>query len=228
MPEYLTPGVYVEETSFRSRSIEGVPTSTFGMAGRTEYGPVPYYSRTGVDDGAGPALVTSFTEFERAFGGLEIGDETNYLAFAARAFFANGGRRLYVARVLDFTWTAPTRRPSTRRELRQLAVPAGAAALLRWRARWPGSVAERFASRSSFRRSKNILIGGGLKGVPPGAARRGRRGRGRTHPRRHRPGRGQRPGRDAAPRTTDLGLRGPGGGFEAVARLDRCSTSPWL
>ena len=34
MPEYLTPGVYVEETSFRSRSIEGVPTSTFGMAGR--------------------------------------------------------------------------------------------------------------------------------------------------------------------------------------------------
>ena len=35
MPEYLTPGVYVEETSFRSRSIEGVATSTFGMAGLT-------------------------------------------------------------------------------------------------------------------------------------------------------------------------------------------------
>ena len=42
MPEYLTPGVYVEETSFRSRSIEGVPTSTLGLAGRTQYGPVPY------------------------------------------------------------------------------------------------------------------------------------------------------------------------------------------
>lgn len=42
MPEYLTPGVHVEETSFRSRSIEGVPTSTFAMAGRTAYGPVPY------------------------------------------------------------------------------------------------------------------------------------------------------------------------------------------
>ena len=27
MPEYLTPGVYLEETSFRSRSIEGVPTA---------------------------------------------------------------------------------------------------------------------------------------------------------------------------------------------------------
>ena len=42
MPEYLTPGVYVEETSFRSRSIEGVATTTFGMAGLTRYGPVPY------------------------------------------------------------------------------------------------------------------------------------------------------------------------------------------
>ena len=42
MPEYLTPGVYLEETSFRSRSIEGVATSTFGMTGLTRYGPVPY------------------------------------------------------------------------------------------------------------------------------------------------------------------------------------------
>ena len=28
MPEYLAPGVYVEETSFRAKSIEGVGTST--------------------------------------------------------------------------------------------------------------------------------------------------------------------------------------------------------
>ena len=42
MPEYLTPGVYLEETSFRSRSIEGVPTSTFGMAGLARFGPVAY------------------------------------------------------------------------------------------------------------------------------------------------------------------------------------------
>ena len=33
MPEYLAPGVYVEEVSFRSKSIEGVPTSTTGWAG---------------------------------------------------------------------------------------------------------------------------------------------------------------------------------------------------
>ena len=35
MPEYLAPGVYVEEVSFRSKSIEGVPTSTTGFAGMT-------------------------------------------------------------------------------------------------------------------------------------------------------------------------------------------------
>ena len=42
MPEYLAPGVYVEEVSFRSKSIEGVPTSTTGFAGLTRYGPVQY------------------------------------------------------------------------------------------------------------------------------------------------------------------------------------------
>ena len=33
MPEYLAPGVYVEETSFRSKSIEGVSTTTTGFIG---------------------------------------------------------------------------------------------------------------------------------------------------------------------------------------------------
>ena len=42
MPEYLAPGVYVEEVSFRSKSIEGVATSTTGYAGLTRYGPVQY------------------------------------------------------------------------------------------------------------------------------------------------------------------------------------------
>ena len=42
MPEYLSPGVYVEEVSFRSKSIEGVPTSTTGFAGLTRFGPRAY------------------------------------------------------------------------------------------------------------------------------------------------------------------------------------------
>jgi ABC-type nitrate/sulfonate/bicarbonate transport system permease component len=33
VPEYLAPGVYVEETGYRSKAIEGVSTSTRGFAG---------------------------------------------------------------------------------------------------------------------------------------------------------------------------------------------------
>lgn len=112
MAEHVTPGVHVEETGARVRPIEGVPTSTFGMAGLTRYGPTPYVVDSPRGDGtnpvavpATPTLVTSFAEFQGAFGGLEevgdtgLTDRVNYLAHAARAFFDNGGRRLYVARV---------------------------------------------------------------------------------------------------------------------------------
>src|SRR4051812_40942732 len=106
MPEYLAPGVYVEEVSFRSKSIEGVPTSTTGFAGMTRTGPVQY-NDGGIRRGPSktePRLVTSFTEFERVYGGLEdlTPDGTArhcFLAHAARAFFMNGGQRLYVSRV---------------------------------------------------------------------------------------------------------------------------------
>jgi len=38
MPEYLAPGVYVEETGYRSKSIEGVPTSSRGFVGSIRHG----------------------------------------------------------------------------------------------------------------------------------------------------------------------------------------------
>jgi len=95
MPEYLAPSVYVEETSFRSKSIEGVGTSTTAFVGLTLKGP------TGIT----PDLLTSFADFERIYGGL--GDlqldsvrMVNYLAYAVQAYFDNGGSRLYVSRVL--------------------------------------------------------------------------------------------------------------------------------
>nr|WP_145552504.1 phage tail sheath subtilisin-like domain-containing protein [Variovorax boronicumulans] len=100
MPEYLAPGVYVEETSFRAKSIEGVGTSTTAFVGPTRRGPV-----TGV-----PELVTSLTDFEHIYGGLEnlgladLTDTTrnlNYVAHAVRAYFDNGGSRLYVVRTVN-------------------------------------------------------------------------------------------------------------------------------
>src|SRR5437016_2772132 len=93
MPEYLAPAVYVEEIDTGSKPIEGVSTSTAGMVGVTERGPVNV-----------PILITSFGEFTRWFGGyLSRLDflEHCYLPHAAEGFFTNGGKRLFVVRVLD-------------------------------------------------------------------------------------------------------------------------------
>jgi uncharacterized protein len=102
MPEYLAPGVYVEEVSFRSKSIEGVSTTTTGFVGPCRYGPV-----------TAPAdVITSLGEFERTYAGgaqlefAEVGGQPadttamdNYLWHGVRGFFSEGGKRLYVARV---------------------------------------------------------------------------------------------------------------------------------
>lgn len=100
MPEYLAPGVYVEEVSFRPKSIEGLSTSVAGFIGPTRYGPV----------GGTPELLTSFSDYERIYGGLDAlrygtTDQVNYLAHAVRAFFDNGGTKLYVTRVYESTET---------------------------------------------------------------------------------------------------------------------------
>ncbi len=101
MPEYLAPGVYVEETSFRAKSIEGTGTSTTAFVGPTRKGPVS----EGEDAPERPELLTSFGDFERIYGGL--GDLTldgesvpNYIAHAALGYFNEGGSRLYVSRVI--------------------------------------------------------------------------------------------------------------------------------
>ena len=100
MPEYLAPGVYVEETSFRAKSIEGVGTSTTAFVGPTRRGPV----------GGVPELVTSLSDFERIYGSLEnlgladvtdVSRQLNFVAHAARGYFDNGGSRLYVMRTVN-------------------------------------------------------------------------------------------------------------------------------
>ncbi len=101
MPEYLAPGVYVEEVSYRAKSIEGVSTTVTGFIGPTRYGPV----------GDEPELLTSFADFERIYGGIDSlvfsgdgDDETqhNFMAHGVRAFFDNGGTKLYVSRVYEY------------------------------------------------------------------------------------------------------------------------------
>lgn len=109
MAEYLAPGVYVEETSFRQKSIAGVGTSTAAFVGMTSRGPL-------ISAKNPPPLLTSFADFEQIYGGFEelvIGTtadkyKINYIAHAAEAFFNNGGGRLYVARVQSDSAIAAT------------------------------------------------------------------------------------------------------------------------
>ncbi len=98
MPEYLAPGVYVEEVETGNKPIEGVSTSTAGMVGVTERGPENV-----------PVLVTSVGDYARTFGGrLDLEEAINsldgvghgYLPHAVEGFFTNGGRRAYVVRVM--------------------------------------------------------------------------------------------------------------------------------
>ena len=134
MPEYLAPGVYVEEIDTGSKPIEGVSTSTAGMIGVTERGPVDV-----------PVLVTGTGEFTRWFGerlrpDLYSNGPTDphwLLPHAIEGFFTNGGKRVYVTRVLD---TALARRATTTLFDRGTA-PSGATILLRAAREATGTVA---------------------------------------------------------------------------------------
>jgi phage tail sheath protein FI len=85
MPNYLHPGVYIEEIERGPRPIEGVPTSVTAFLGATERGPTT------------PTLVTSYREYQRWFGG--VFDPEKFMPYAASGFFENGGGQLYVCRI---------------------------------------------------------------------------------------------------------------------------------
>src|SRR2546428_4070523 len=87
MPESIYPGVYIEEVPIGVHPIEGVATSTTGFVGKAAHGELGEAVR-----------VTSFVEFEQAFGGLQSNAD---LGYAVRLFFENGGGDAWVVRVGD-------------------------------------------------------------------------------------------------------------------------------
>ena len=104
MPQYRSPGVYVEEIDAGPKPIEGVSTSICGAVGMTALGPTS----------GKPEVVTSFAEFTRKFGGyLPTPDAATQAKWAnpndggywwqfplaVRAFFDNGGEQIYIKRV---------------------------------------------------------------------------------------------------------------------------------
>jgi uncharacterized protein len=85
MPEYLSPGVYVEEIEIGGKPIEGVSTSTAGFLGLTERGPET------------PTLITGFEQFRRLYGGYLA---NSFFAYGVEGFFTNGGQRCFIGRIV--------------------------------------------------------------------------------------------------------------------------------
>lgn len=86
MPEYLHPGVYIEEIERGPRPIEGVSTSTAAILGEAERGSVT------------PRLVTSYKDYLRWFG--NVFGTNKFLPYAVNGFFENGGKRAYISRIV--------------------------------------------------------------------------------------------------------------------------------
>ncbi|WP_313563528.1 phage tail sheath family protein [Ruminiclostridium cellobioparum] len=84
MPNYLSPGVYVEEVSSEVKPIAGVGTAVGAFIGLAERGVI------------GKAiLVTNWSQYVSEFGGFI---PNAYLAYAVYNFFAEGGTSCYVVR----------------------------------------------------------------------------------------------------------------------------------
>src|SRR6476646_8436134 len=94
MPEYLSPGVYIQEVDSGPRPIEGVGTAMAAFVGLAPAGPANR-----------PQLVTNWSQYVETFGALEDGGRRNphlpggYLSHAVHGYFLNGGGRCYVTRV---------------------------------------------------------------------------------------------------------------------------------
>lgn len=112
MPQYLAPGVYVEEVPSSVQPIAGAGTSTAGFIGlvadNVAMPPQPGKFVTDAQDhlipvlytvapAGKPQLITSWESFKNHFGDFQAGNRI--LAHAVYGFFNNGGTRCWVARL---------------------------------------------------------------------------------------------------------------------------------
>ena len=89
---FKKPGIYVEEISVQPQPIQGVSTSTVAFLGEPQIGPTT------------PTLITSWSEFQRVFGGYF--GEGKFLPYAVEGFFLNGGQRCLVRKVANNDYSA--------------------------------------------------------------------------------------------------------------------------
>jgi uncharacterized protein len=102
MPEYLSPGVYVEEVDRGPKPIEGVGTAMAAFVGFTEKAELAREvdGELVVENLLNrPQLVTNWTQFVERFGGFVAGVN---LPQSVYGYFSNGGSRCYVVSVRTF------------------------------------------------------------------------------------------------------------------------------
>src|SRR5215831_4965574 len=105
MPEYLSPGIYIEERNTGPRPIEGVGTAMAAFVGFAPNGPANK-----------PILITNWSQYVETFGvkEKETDEKRNphmkgaYLSHAVYGYFQNGGGRCYVTRVAVPETRTPT------------------------------------------------------------------------------------------------------------------------
>src|SRR4051812_45404456 len=118
MPEYLAPGVFIEEVPPRLRAIEGVSTSTVGFIGAASRGPRagfdpfthPFANGFTVTLDPTPVFIPNYAEYTRVFGQPPANpDADGFLGHAVQGFYANGGKRCFVCRVTNAATAAAVR-----------------------------------------------------------------------------------------------------------------------
>jgi uncharacterized protein len=102
MPEYLSPGVYVEEVDRGPKPIEGVGTAMAAFVGFTEKAELvrEVDGELVVENLLNkPQLVTNWTQYVERFGGFVPGIN---LPQSVYGYFTNGGSRCYIVSVRTF------------------------------------------------------------------------------------------------------------------------------
>ncbi|MGZ8715483.1 MAG: phage tail sheath subtilisin-like domain-containing protein [Gaiellaceae bacterium] len=84
MPNYQSPGVYIEEVSKGPKPIAGAPTNVAAILGRADRGPV-----------LEPKRLTSWNDYLALFGGYS---DDSYTPESVFGFFQNGGTALWMIR----------------------------------------------------------------------------------------------------------------------------------
>ncbi|WP_353064451.1 phage tail sheath subtilisin-like domain-containing protein [Tunturibacter psychrotolerans] len=103
---YLTPGVYRTPQVAPQPVLQLVRTDIAGFVGFAQRGPLPEDFPPATFDGSQAVVnISSWKQFLTTFGSFQ---EYGYLAYAVRAFFANGGKDCFVARVATTISADPT------------------------------------------------------------------------------------------------------------------------